>query len=343
MEITGGNLRLLFGDLSLNGLEAFFVRAAQGMDFLEAPDYYFLPTEMGTQDPYHRAFTCFPKEPFDSPLELGFVSDFVMKLVVTEYENLKSDEFENSLSDTRSILHVILGFSLKQRTVRGILFEDLCYDVIISGDPGQFAFDFFSFDTRERVGELSIPEIADLQRGDISTMPKDLKPPFLWASTDTQCPGFDAIFSDGKGIYVIQISTAQRHRDCNLSQLKPFVIDWVNADIPCYFVFLGDSLNQCTAILNRKTSLIKDCNWTDHLTEYVGLLMEDPKDGKKVVSVQPRRRFRYEHSQAIARRAALHMGTRAHPREASTAPASVEKHKETFDGAETGNSAKKDD
>jgi hypothetical protein len=111
MEITGGNLRLLFGDLSLAELEAFFMRAANGMNFVDAPTDYFLPTDAGDQDPYHLAFTCFPKEPFDAPLELGFVSDFVMDLVVARYEGLQSIEFENALCRTRNIIHLCLGFS----------------------------------------------------------------------------------------------------------------------------------------------------------------------------------------------------------------------------------------
>jgi hypothetical protein len=194
MRITGGNLHLLFGKRSLAELQTFFAEAANGVNFLDAPTQYFLPIPAGEMDPYHRAFACFPKEPFDSPCEIGFGSKFVIEMVVARSQRLEDIRFLNGIRAARNISTAIFEFGMDRPTVRGILLEDIRYDRIISANAAGLHFEFHDPETKEYFCQASIPTVPIHQRGKLATLPTGHTAPFLWVSTSRNNARFDSNF-----------------------------------------------------------------------------------------------------------------------------------------------------
>jgi hypothetical protein len=81
MKVAGGNLPFLFSSRSLKQLQDALIATTKKIVPNEIPAFYFEQPTSGTKDRYHRPFASFPKEPFDEPGEVGYVSDFVEKLL----------------------------------------------------------------------------------------------------------------------------------------------------------------------------------------------------------------------------------------------------------------------
>jgi hypothetical protein len=81
MKITGGNLRLLFWNYSLAELENYFMKTVRAIKFTPTPSQYFDATGTGEDAPYDRAFSCLPTKPFSHPGNIGYVSNFVERML----------------------------------------------------------------------------------------------------------------------------------------------------------------------------------------------------------------------------------------------------------------------
>jgi hypothetical protein len=278
MKITGGNLRQLFSNRSLAKLEEHFGDASRAINFARAPRKYFARTEEGENEPYHIAFACFPIPPFAKSGSIGYVSDFVKQKLTAAFVNLKKKEEYDAIRKAGTFVHRLLGFSLNNPSVRGLLFEDLCYDRIRSNPPIRYHFELFFKNAPNQ--RIEIPRIAQLDSGDLTTIPEDSNYAWLWASTNSSNRGFDAIFYSGDTIYVLQITIGVTHPPVDLGLIRSHVSGWIGHRRKCYFVVLTDSRGHLDKILHS-VSLLRGVGWWQDLQYCVGLLVSDA-DGQPV-------------------------------------------------------------
>jgi hypothetical protein len=271
MRITGGNLRLLFCNYSLTELKGYYMEVVHAIKFTEVPTKYFARTIAGEQEPYHRAFGCLPQEPFIDPGKISFASSFVKEMLGAAFMRLQNKDEYDAIRWAGTFIHRLLGFSLNNPSIRGLLFEDLCYDRICCAGSEKYSFELFC---REHgtIEDFTIPSIHKVDTGAVETIPKDWKRSWLWASDNARIPGFDAIFCNGEGILVIQITRGLEHRPIDLSQIMDRMEYWINNRVNCYFVFLTDSRDHRDHFL-RSAPRLKCCKSYQNVRDCVGVLV----------------------------------------------------------------------
>jgi hypothetical protein len=249
MRIAGGNLRILFRRQSLADIKRSFTQDARAIKFVLLPAVYFLGQRLGEDDPFQYVFGCFPECPFTKSGPVGYVSDYIKDILTDAYVKLQNKAEYDEIRRQGNIGHKLLGFSMRNPSVRGFLFEDRCYDKIcFKGATHHFEiFDRMKPSNKQTVEASGVEK---LESGGLDTIPEDLKRTWLWASDNTSNPGFDAIFCNGVSVYVLQITRGKTHRQCNLNAITSRVSDWLSSNMKCHFVLLTDSRVQLTKYLN---------------------------------------------------------------------------------------------
>jgi hypothetical protein len=296
MKIVGGNLRLLFSTESLKELKDYFIGATRKIAFTRVPTSYFQKPQSGMEEPYHCLFACFPKAPFDHPGDIGYVSDYVLELVQEAFTRLSDKGVYDEIRRMNGMVNALLGLGLRAPSVRGKLFEDVCHEAMqrVEGDKLHLYIVPNTDNTDSQGAQtVQIPYIGNLDWGDLKSMPASAAFPWLCAVTDRNNPGFHGLFCDGRSIYVVQMTTSDKHDPVSLRGLQPFVMNLVTKGLPVSFVVLTDTWEHLDAIICKKSSMLRrDIDWHPDIPEYVGVLT-DPYSKDTVRLNFPRRRPYY--------------------------------------------------
>jgi hypothetical protein len=265
-------LRLLFCNRVLAELESYFGQTIRAIEFSRAPQQYFRRTTEGENEPYQIAFASLPSQPFTEPGKIGYVSRFVKHRLTTAFLRLQNKEEYNAIRKAGTFVHNLLGFALKRLSVRGFIFEDLCYDRICSEPPMRYHFELSFRDGSKR--RIEIPHIAGLDSGDLKTIPDDSKCAWLWASNNPTNSGFSAIFYSVDTMCVLQITRSVNHTEIDLDLISDHVLRWMDHKRECYFVVLTDSQAHLDTILHSELLLRGIAAYQDPHS-CVGLLVND--------------------------------------------------------------------
>jgi hypothetical protein len=209
--------------------------------------------------------------PFKEPGKIGFVSSFVKEMLGAAFVRLQNKDEYDAIRWSGTFIHRLLGLALNSPSVRGFLFEDLCYDRICSKGGERYYFELLSRE-HTMIEHFTIPSIETVDTGALKMIPQDWKRPWLWASDDPRIPGFDAIFCDGENIFVLQITRDLEHRPIDLTQITDCMTYWIKNRVKCYYVFLTDSRDHRDYFM-RSTPPLKGVDWYKDLRECVGVLI----------------------------------------------------------------------
>jgi hypothetical protein len=281
MLIAGGNLRYLFSGRSLEQLKAPFIAATKAMEFTQVPESYFDGPRQGTKEPFHRAFACFPRDPYQNPGEIGFVSDFVMDLLQKAFADLSLKEVYDAVRIARGVINELLGFSLRDASIRGKLFEDVCYEAMLHPKRGtglQLRIEPFTITPQTPKADfIPIPPIEFFIASDkLTSIPAQVDFPSLWAAANRLQRGFDAVlFPSNKAVFVLQMTTNITHDPVSLSHLESFVNTWLDGHLSVYYVVLTDTLANLKAIKDNKAGMIvSEKGRHAPLPQYAGVLTD---------------------------------------------------------------------
>jgi hypothetical protein len=297
MRIAGGNLLFLFSDDSMATLHDTFLVATRQIVFTQVPEFYFNGPKEGTAQPYHRAFACFPTSPYDDPGEFGFVSDHVMRLLQKAFADLDDKHVYDAIRIKRGAVNELLGFGLRTRSIRGKLFEDVCYDAMLrpKGDGLQLRLEPFAVTAQTPKAEyIPIPTINLFVEGpDLTSIPESFDVPWLWAASNASQRGLDALFFAGNSaIFILQMTTNITYPRVSLRDLEPSLAKWRRAGLSVYYVVLTDTLQSVVAIQKNEAGMIDPKeDLGAKLPQYAGVLT----DAKQTYTVgdNTRRRISY--------------------------------------------------
>jgi hypothetical protein len=290
MRIAGGNLRLLYGLATIDGLKKYFAEGITALNFYEKPIQYFNSGVPGDGAYYLRLFSCLSIPPFTDPGELTFVSPWVEELVKNKSYRVRSEEDTRHILSVESWIGRILGFHLYKGSAYGLSFEALCHSMIgHSSELSDFHFELVHWKALlcphpggYQIKQIVITHVGEGYdiRGELEDIPRFFDHSWYWHPLNQSFEGISGVYFDQPTnmLYLLQMTTNPGHDPVSLSAIWGFVQEAVDFGINMRFRFvtLVDTVEKLWAILQKAEGMIISGDPGSGLSQYVGMVRPGP-------------------------------------------------------------------